>query len=99
MIGKIINRKPDMFEPQETVLLKEMTEYGPGTPEYAAALEYLERLHKMKTNKRPSRVSGDAIANGLFTLGGILIIVIYEQKHVLSTKAFGFRINRAVTPN
>lgn len=99
MIGKIINRKPDMFAPQEAALLKEMTEYGPGTEEYAKALEYLERLNKMKTSDRPSRVSGDTIAIVLGNLAGILIIVMYEQKHVLVSKAFGFGMKNAVKPN
>jgi hypothetical protein len=98
MIGKIINRKPDLLEPQINAVLRDMSEYGPGTPEFEKDMEYLERLNKLKTRDRPS-VSGDTIAIVLGNLAGILIIVMYEQKHVLSTKAFGFGMKRAVAPN
>jgi hypothetical protein len=99
MIGKIINRKPNMFAANERALLREMSEYGPGTPEYDKAMEYLERLSTVQTNNRAPRVSGDTVAIVLGNLAGILIIVMYEQKHVLSTKAFGFGMKKAVAPN
>jgi hypothetical protein len=77
-------------EPMERVLT-EMNTTGPGKPEFATQLNYLERLHKLKTEQRQkSKVSPDTIVMVLGNLAGILIIVAYENKHVLTSKGMSF---------
>ena len=77
-------------EPIDRVLT-EMNTYGPDSPEYDKLVRYLERLKDVKANERQHYlVSPDTIALVLGNLAGILIIVAYEQKHVMTSKAMGF---------
>lgn len=72
-------------------VLESMNTYGPGTPEYPDLLALLERLNEQKTKmKRPPLFSPDAILGTVSTLGSVLIIVAYEQRHVWLSKATGF---------
>ena len=77
-------------EPIERILA-DMETYGPDSPEYDKLVRYLERLKDVKANERQHfLVSPDTIALVLGNLAGILIIVAYEQKHVMTSKAMGF---------
>jgi hypothetical protein len=71
-------------------LLESMDSFGPEDPEYATHLAHLERLTAMKANCRRKRVSPDQMALVLGNLLGIVIIVAYEQKHVMVSKATNF---------
>ncbi|MET0786521.1 MAG: hypothetical protein ABWY25_07445 [Paenisporosarcina sp.] len=66
-----------------------MNTYGPDSPEYSALIDHLDRLNRMKeqSGRRPSP---DAMAVVAGNLLGILIIVAYEQKHVMVSKGLGF---------
>lgn len=75
-------------------VLEEMKTYGPSDPEYGAALEKLERLHELKTKNRQKPISRDTLAIVAGNLLGILLIVAYEQKHVLSSKG----MNQIIRP-
>ena len=90
MFGKTKN--PDALDALYAPLYKEMKEYGPLTSEYEACLGYLERVDALKENKKPSRVSRDTILTVAGHLAGILLIVAYEQKHVMTSQAFGGNI-------
>jgi hypothetical protein len=77
-------------EPIDRVLT-EMNTYGPDSPEFEKQLRYLERLQEMKAGERRHfKVSPDTIALVLGNLAGILIIVAYENKHVMTSKAMGY---------
>lgn len=71
-------------------LLSEMDAVTADSPEYAKMVEHLVKLHQMKTEERPRRVSPDTLFTVLANLGGILILVGYEQKHVITSKALPF---------
>lgn len=72
-------------------VLTELNTYDPDSPEFEKQLRYLERLQEMKAGERRHfAVSPDTIALVLGNLAGILIIVAYEQKHVMTSKAMGF---------
>ena len=73
-------------------LLTLMNTTGPDGEEYKTYVDYLERLNEMKTRERRTRVSPDTVAIVAGNLLGILIIVIYEQKHVLVSKGLGLII-------
>jgi len=67
----------------------ELASIEPGTEEYSNTLSYLERLVKLKAEDKPERISRNTVAVVLGNLAGILLIVAYEQKHVMTSKAFG----------
>jgi len=71
-------------------VLSEMLEYGPDHEDYSNNIGYLERLTALKTNTRRQRVSPDQMALVAGNLLGILVIVAYEQKHVMASKGLGF---------
>jgi len=72
-------------------ILDSMKIYGPEAPEYPELLKSLERLNTMKSeDETKRRVSPEVI----FTVAGnvlcVLIIVAYEQKHVITSRATTF---------
>jgi hypothetical protein len=76
-------------EPIERVLT-DMNTYGPDSEEYPKLVDHLERLTRMKAEESRQRVSPDTMAIVLGNLLGILVIVAYEQKHVMVSKGLGF---------
>ena len=56
---------------------------------YPVLLSYLERLNKLKAEKKPKKMSRDTMAVVGGNLLGVLIIVAYESAHVITTKALG----------
>lgn len=73
----------------ETARIRElMSRADPQSPEYMTLMTHLERLTTLRTENRPERVSRDTIALIAGNLMGILIIVAYEQKHVVKSKGF-----------
>ena len=79
-------------------ILTDMNVYGPDSPEYPKLVSQLERLIRLKGEKRRNRVSPDTLLIVTGNLLGILIIVAYEQKHVMVSKGLGF-ILRTNQPN
>lgn len=69
---------------------EEMVTYGPDAPEYSDLLSKFERLVRLKAEIRPKNVSPDALVNAGGSILSILVIVAYEQKHVMVSKALGF---------
>jgi hypothetical protein len=92
MFGRFERTKPSIFDEPIAKVLTEMNQYGPDSPEYSEMISHLDRLHKMKADERRNRVSPDTVAMICGNLLGILIIVAYEQKHVLVSKGLGFVI-------
>lgn len=90
MFGREAKLGPNALDCTIERVLNSMHEYGTDSPEYPTLLSYLERLIKLKTEDRPARVSRDTLA----TVGGnlmvVLVIVMYENKHVMVSKALGF---------
>jgi hypothetical protein len=61
------------------------------TPEYKQMAETYDTLMKGKSyNKEQSKISKDVIVSGIFSIASIVIIVGFEQFHVLASKALGF---------
>jgi hypothetical protein len=69
-------------------VLDEMRKAGVNSEEYSELMTHLERLYKMKREDRTNPISRDTIALIAGNLLGILIIVAYEQKHVMTSKGF-----------
>lgn len=89
MFGRKSNEDVKLNEAIERIL-DEMETYGPDSPEYPGYLDHLERLYALKTEESPRRVSPDAIIQVAGNILGILVIVAYEQKHVMTSKGLGF---------
>lgn len=87
-------RKPvtSIYDESIQKVLDEMREQPVESQEYAAAISHLEMLHKLKADHGNKRVSADTMAVVVGNLLGILTIVAYEQKHVMTSKAFGFTV-------
>ena len=63
--------------------------------EYSTRMKHLERLNGLRyAEERANRISPDTVALVVGNLVGILIIVSYEQTHVMTSKAFGMLFNR-----
>jgi hypothetical protein len=81
-------------------VLDEMHRAGVNSDEYPKLMTYLERLHDVKAKESRPTVSPDTIALIVGNLAGILCIVAYEQKHVMTSKGFSQLIRpRSETTN
>ena len=86
---KLFGRKTSKLDEQIDRLLLEMNDLEPNSQEYVKALVAVERLMKLQGEEHRAPVSWDTIAIIGGNLLGILIIVAYEQKHVVTSKALG----------
>lgn len=90
----MFTRQPDtndqaLNEAIDHVLAQLKTE-EPETEKYATMADQLVKLYTIKNENRSRRVSPDTWATVLANLAGIGIIVGYEQKHIITSKALGF---------
>lgn len=67
-----------------------LSDLDPGTKEYATVHKQLKGLHALKVAEQPKPVDPNTLLNIGGSILGILIIVGYEQKHVVTSKAVGF---------
>lgn len=78
----------------EMRLLDQMASTDLGSDEYERLLTELERITQLKTNDRRPRVSRDTLVIAAANLLGILIIVAYEQNHVMTSKGLNFQFKK-----
>lgn len=69
-------------------VLDEMQSIKVNSDRYPVMMTYLERLTEIKKKARQDPVSRDTLALIAGNLMGILLIVAYEQKHVMTSKGF-----------
>lgn len=82
------NDKETPLDGQIDAVLKEMQKEGVRSEEYPKLMRFLEQLYEMKTRDRQAPVSRDTIALIGGALLQTLLTVAYEQKHVITSKAF-----------
>lgn len=82
------NETTGPVDEQIAKILIEMDNIGVTAPEYPTMMAYLERLYEVKAKERPKPVNRETIALVAGNLLGILVIVAYEQKHVMTSKGF-----------
>lgn len=90
MLERFIKKNPSVLDEHIVQILDKMKMYGPDNEEYPRLVEYLERLNKLKGKERRFKFSPDTMLIVVGNLFGILIIVVYEQKHVIVSKGLGF---------
>jgi len=89
MLGYFSKREVTVpIDGQITAVLIEMDNVGVTSDDYPGLMTNLERLHELKAKARREQVSRDTIAIVAGNLLGILLIVAYEQKHVMTSKGF-----------
>lgn len=88
MLRQFFEEEKTPLDEQIEAVLAEMDARGVYSEEYPKLMQLLERLHQIKTNERRDPVSRDTIALIMGNLMGILLIVAYEQKHVMTSKGF-----------
>jgi hypothetical protein len=71
-------------------ILFQMGNQPPDSSEYGKLLERVEKLHKMKENEKPSRVTPDTWVLAATNLIGIAVIVHHEHINVITSKALSF---------
>lgn len=89
MLGYFFRIETDTsLDEQIGMVLQEMRSVGVNSDRYPVLMEYLERLNGLKVKNRQEPVSRDTIALVVGNLLGILLIVAYEQKHVIESRGF-----------
>lgn len=74
-----------------TTLLTNLAKTDEASPEYDAMTDQLSKLMKLQAElSQTNSIKPDTWAAIVANLGGILIIVGYEQKHVITSKALPF---------
>jgi hypothetical protein len=82
-------RKSILDDPIDKILAK-MDKVEPYSEEYVLLVGNLSSLVRLQSEEQSSRVSPDTMAIVVSNLLGILIIVGYEQGHVMGSRAKDF---------
>lgn len=86
MFKRFMKEKTHPLDGQIDAVLSNMNGSEMLSDDYSTLLRHLERFHALKDNEKPEGVSRDTIAVVAGNLLGILLIVAYEQKHVMTSK-------------
>jgi hypothetical protein len=68
----------------------EMKSYDADSKEFKEAAARYQQLKALQADMKPKRLSADAMLTAATSILGIVIIVGYEQKNVITSKAIGF---------
>lgn len=90
-------RKESKFDQPIDAILVELRQEKPDSEKYTSLLAQLDRLTQLKDRERINKVSADTAWMVAGNLIGILIIVAYEQKHIIGSRGVNF-ILRPRTP-
>lgn len=71
-------------------LLSKMADTEPESKEYAEMADQLVKLHPLRENEKPKRVSRDTLITVTGNIVGIMLIVFHEQTNALTSKAINF---------
>jgi hypothetical protein len=75
-------------------VLFQMESHPADSEEYAAMLNHVQVLHKMKEAEKPSRVSPDTLVLAATNILGIALIIRHEQFNNITSNALSF-VNKA----
>lgn len=89
--------RPEVLELNKAItdVHAHLSDYPPESEEYAAMADQLVKLYAQKKELPCSRVSYDTLLTVSGNILGILIIVGYESRNVVTSKALGF-IGKAI---
>lgn len=88
----LINKKPQTPGVDEAIdsVLEEMKSEMADSEGYSTMVDQLKKLYEIKSSVKQSGISADAKLAAAVSLLGILIIVGFEQTHIVTSKALGF---------
>ena len=95
MLERFKSSGPTAMDVATLELVASMNEFGPEDPEYQRKMDQLDQLTKIQNRQTKSkwrRVSPDTLAIVIGNVVTVLIIVLYEERSVLSTKANQFTL-------
>lgn len=84
---KIVDTKLDEII---TRISEEMDSVGLYSPEYPKLIGHLQKIIPLQKSEDKKRVSPDTMALVIGNIAVVLVIVVYENKHVFVSKAFAF---------
>lgn len=90
MLNVFERKKRSVVNEERDRIYAEMQDVNPGSDEYNTLLDRFERLTILQAARPGSRVSPDTMAIVGANLIGILVIVGYEQGHVIASRALNF---------
>lgn len=82
--------EPSPLEKEIDSILARMSGELPDTDDYAKMADQLVKLYKLKEVDSKRKLSPDALAAVAGNLIGILVIIGYEHKNVITSKALSF---------
>ena len=83
------NKRKSMLEAERNAILERMHETDPTDEMYGKLLNRFMSIDTMMSVKPVSPVSGDTMAIIGGTLAELIIVLAWEERHVIATKAFG----------
>lgn len=90
MFERFRKKKSSELDEPIAKLLTKMNETDPGSKEYSVMVDQLERLNRARVEDTRPRVNPDTMAIVVGGILQILVIVVYENKHVMVSKGLGF---------
>lgn len=88
----MLKKKPSGLDVAMNEIYSEMQGFTSDSEEYCKMTDQLLKLHSMKAVDKSRRVSPDTIVTVGANVLGIILILHYEQVHVLTSKALQFVI-------
>jgi len=85
-------REPTQLEKAIDKAMSQLNDYEIGSEEYNKVLEAVTKLHKMKEDETPNRLSKDTVAIITTNLLGIMMIIRHEHVNVITSRAMGLVI-------
>lgn len=88
---KIRTKKSESeFDKEVDAILRRLSDVDPATDEYQKLCESLNRIADIRDrmNRKKKSVSPDTMALIVANLAGIIIVLGYEQGHIIASKAF-----------
>lgn len=73
-------------EKELDILFSELR-FATDSEKYATTLDQITKLHKLKADDQPQRVSPDTLVLAAVNLLGIVMILSHERLNVITTKA------------
>lgn len=84
---KFKKTEPTDLETEIARLFVILKDNEPGTTRYDEVSDQIAKLYKLKEVDSKSAVSKDVMVGAATNLAGILLILSYEQAHVITSKA------------
>lgn len=82
-------KKKSVLEQEKLAILERMHEMDPCDDMYGKLCDRLDTINALEKKMKSGKgVSGDTIALISANLAGIVLVLLWEEKHVIATKAF-----------